>query len=76
MIDFDSCPAVERRPGTLGGVLVFKKTRLPLYVLFDHLADGVTIDDFMDGFPSAGRTAIGQVLQHAADQRREDASSD
>ncbi len=72
MIDFDSCPAVERRPGTLSGVLIFKNTRLPICVLFENLAGGATIDEFMDWFPGAERSEIEQVLQHVANELRED----
>ena len=72
MTNFDSCPAVERRPGTLGGVLIFKNTRLPLYVLFDNLAGGATINEFMDSFPGPERSEIEQVLQRVANELRED----
>ena len=72
MTNFDSCPAVERRPGTLGRVLIFKNTRLPLYVLFDNLAGGATIDEFVDWFPGPERSEIEQGLQRVANELRED----
>ena len=71
MIDFDSFPAVERRPGSLSEVLVFKNSRLPLYVLFDHLVGGATVEEFMAWIPGPERSEIEQVLQHAANALRE-----
>ena len=71
MIDFDSFPAVERRPGSLSEALVFKNSRLPLYVLFDHLVGGATVEEFMAWIPGPERSEIEQVLQHAANALRE-----
>jgi uncharacterized protein (DUF433 family) len=38
-------------PETLGGVPVFKGTRVPLRSLFDHLKAGDSLDLFLDDFP-------------------------
>ena len=46
MASWENCPAVERVPWLLGGAWVFKGSRVPLYLLFDNLARGVSIDDF------------------------------
>ena len=42
-------------PGILGGVPVFRGTRVPIQSLFDHLEAGDSIDDFLEGFPSVKR---------------------
>ena len=39
----------------LGGQPVFKGTRVPVESLFDHLETGVSLDDFLDDFPSVSK---------------------
>lgn len=46
MVTWDACAAVERVPWLLGGAWVFKGTRVPLYLFFDSLARGMSVDDF------------------------------
>ncbi len=36
----------------LGGQTVFKGTRVPVESLFDHLEAGVSLDDFLEDFPT------------------------
>lgn len=43
---------VSRDPERLSGAPVFAGTRVPIQALIDHLAEGDSIDDFLDGFPS------------------------
>ncbi len=50
MTDWNKCPAVESVPGKVSGNWVFTGTRLPLYTLFENLAEGATIYDFIDWF--------------------------
>ena len=42
MLDF-----VEKSPDKLGGTPVFQGTRIPVYLLFDYLRDGYTIENFL-----------------------------
>ena len=42
MANWQHCPAVERTEGTW----VFKGTEVPLYRLYETLADGAAVDDF------------------------------
>jgi len=49
----------------LGGQTVFKGTRVPVETLFDHLEDGVTIDDFLDDFPSVTKEQAIALLDYA-----------
>ncbi len=46
----------------LGGIPVFKGTRVPVRSLFDHLKAGDSIDVFLDGFPSVKREQVIAVL--------------
>lgn len=39
-------------PEILGGQPVFKGTRVPVESLFDHLEAGVSLDAFLDDFPT------------------------
>jgi len=38
-----------------GGEPVFKGTRVPTESLFDHLEEGISIDEFLDDFPTVSR---------------------
>jgi uncharacterized protein (DUF433 family) len=42
-------------PEILGGTPVFKGTRVPIESLFDHLEEGISLDEFIDYFPSVTR---------------------
>jgi uncharacterized protein (DUF433 family) len=51
-------------PGILGGKPVFRGTRLPVASLFDYLADGLSLDYFLETFPSVTREQATAVLRH------------
>ena len=61
-----SCPAAERLPNTRNGEWVFRGTRVPLSMLFEHLQEGGNIDDFIDNYDTVSREQVTQVLQHTA----------
>ena len=42
-------------PGILSGTPVFTGTRVPVDSLIQHLRAGVTLDAFLDDFPSVSR---------------------
>ncbi len=42
-------------PEILGGQTVFKGTRVPVESMFDHLEAGVSLDNFLEDFPSVSR---------------------
>jgi uncharacterized protein (DUF433 family) len=42
-------------PEILGGIPVFTGTRVPVDSLIHHLRKGVTLDEFLDDFPSVRR---------------------
>lgn len=52
-------------PEVLSGTPVFKDTRVPIQVLFDHLDNGLTIEDFLKSFPTVSRDQVLQVLNIA-----------
>jgi len=51
-------------PGILGGKPVFRGTRLPVQSLFDYLAGGLSLDYFLETFPSVSREQATAVLRY------------
>jgi len=49
----------------LFGVPVFTGTRVPIESLFWHLEDGVSLDEFLQDFPSVGRDQAVGLLEVA-----------
>lgn len=39
----------------LSGQVVFRGTRVPVETLFDHLESGVSLDEFLEDFPTVNR---------------------
>ncbi len=66
MIDWSSCPAVERDPKRVSGAWVFSGTRIPVSALFENLEDGADISEFVEWFPGVSAEQARQVLDHAA----------
>lgn len=50
----------------LGGQTVFKGTRVPVESLFDHLEAGVTLDQFLEDFPTVSKEYAIAVLDWAS----------
>ena len=71
MTDWANCPAVESIPGKVSGNWVFTDSRLPVYALFENLAGGATIEEFMDWFHPVDECKVKAVLQYVADSLRE-----
>jgi uncharacterized protein (DUF433 family) len=59
---------VVSNPEVLGGKPVFRGTRLPVSALFEYLADGLSLDYFLESFPSVTREQAVGVLRYG--QRR------
>ncbi|MBG85687.1 MAG: hypothetical protein CMO80_02160 [Verrucomicrobiales bacterium] len=55
---------VVSNPGILGGNPVFRGTRLPVQMLFDYLADGLSLDYFLDTFEGVTREHAQAVLSY------------
>jgi uncharacterized protein (DUF433 family) len=66
MIEWSTCPAVERDPDRVSGAWVFKGTRVPVAALFENLEDGVSVHQFIDWFPGVSLEQARSVLEHAA----------
>jgi uncharacterized protein (DUF433 family) len=50
-------------PKILNGTLVFKGTRVPVRALFDYLSDGLSLEYFLESFPSVSRELATNVLR-------------
>ena len=52
-------------PDILSGTPVFKGTRVPVKTLFDYLADSLSLDYFLESFPSVPRELVVAVLRYS-----------
>lgn len=66
MTDWSTCPAVESVPGRLSGAWVFTRTRVPVSALFENLASGATVEEFLDWFYGVEEWQVKAVLEHVA----------
>ena len=64
--DWAGCPAVEQTPGKVSGAWVFTGTRIPLYALYENLAGGATVEEFVEWFPGVDEAQVRSVLEHEA----------
>lgn len=59
-------------PDILGGTPVFKGTRVPVEVLFDHLESGMSIDEFLKDYPTVSKQQVINVLHLAGESFKAD----
>ena len=60
--EIDSLP-ITIDPEILGGVPVFRGTRVPVDALLSNLEAGLSIDEFLENFPTVTREQALQVLE-------------
>lgn len=65
MIDWSTCPAVERAADRVSGAWVFRDTRVPVAALFENVEDGATVQNFLEWFPGVTPQQARSVLEHA-----------
>jgi uncharacterized protein (DUF433 family) len=56
---------IVKDPDILGGVAVFRGTRVPFQALLDYLEGGQTLDEFLDDFPTVSKEAAIAALDLA-----------
>jgi len=71
ILNWDECPAISRKHDTLAGTPVFKHSRIPIYMLFEHLENGDTIAEFVDSFDVITEEQVKTVLGFAAQNLKE-----
>ena len=54
-------------PEILSGTPVFTGTRVPVETLFNYILDGVTLDEFLQNFPSVKREDAVRFLEALKD---------
>lgn len=59
---------VEIDPEKLSGTPVFYGTRVPIQNLFDCLAEGESLDEFLDQFPTVTREQAQAVLEESKER--------
>lgn len=69
--DWNGCSAVERTPGQVSGAWVFAGTRIPLYALYENVAGGATVAEFVEWFPGVDEEQVRSVLEYEAKGLRE-----
>ena len=57
---------ITRDPDLLGGTPVFTGTRVPIETLFDHLESDLSLDVFLDDFPTVARDQAVALLELAS----------
>ena len=70
MTNWNNCPAVEQVPGRVSGAWVFSGTRIPLYTLYENLASGATVKEFVEWFPGVDERQVLAVLEFEANTLR------
>jgi uncharacterized protein (DUF433 family) len=56
---------IVRNQEILGGVPVFRGTRVPVRNLFDCLVRGGTVEEFLEDFPTVSFEQVHEILQTA-----------
>ncbi len=64
--DWSECPAVWRDPERMGGQWCFNQTRLPISYLFNNLAEGASLEDFVNWYEPLSIEQCHEVLRFAA----------
>ena len=65
---------IVRDPDVLGGRPVFRGTRVPVDVLFENLADGLTLDEILSTYPTLDRDEVVSALELARRRLLDDAA--
>ena len=52
-------------PEVMSGSPVFRGTRVPIDALWNNLADGMSLDEFLDSFPTVRREDAVKLIQFA-----------
>ena len=71
-LGWEDCPGVWRNPRRVHGAWTFGNTRLPLYIVFQNLAGGATIQEITQWFDGITEEQIKAVLEHVACMLQED----
>jgi len=65
LLDRESVITVD--PEVMGGRPVFRGTRIPVDVLFENLADGMSLDEILDAYPGLRREDAVAAIEAACE---------
>ena len=54
---------IHSDPEIMSGTPVFTGTRVPVRTVFDYLAEGSSLDEFLEDFPTVSRPIAVKVLE-------------
>jgi uncharacterized protein (DUF433 family) len=63
-----ACELISIDPAVMSGKPCFRGTRVPIAVLFENLADGLSVDDILESWPSLKRGDVLAVLALASEE--------
>ena len=61
---FSIAPPIKSDKNVLSGTPVFEGTRIPVATLLDNLEIGVSLDEFLENFPTVKREQAVRVLEY------------
>lgn len=64
MTDWSECSVVEQTSGKVSGAWVFTGTRIPLVALYENLACGATIHEFIEWYPGVSEQQVRAVQDY------------
>lgn len=67
----DARSAISRSPDVVHGATVFAGTRVPVSALFAHLEQGISLEEFLQDFPTVSRQQAVAVLREAGERVEE-----
>lgn len=67
-INWEDCPGIDQRPDRMGGAWCFKGTRITVASLFENLAGGASISEYLENFPDVGAERAADVLNFQAEK--------
>ena len=75
MMNWTTCPAVERNPRKISGDWAFKGTRVPVYALFENIESGSTVKEFLEWYPEVKAWQVVAVLKHETESLKASAEA-
>ena len=55
-------------PSVMGGAPVIQGTRVPVYVILEHLEAGRTVEEILEDYPALTADAVRAALRYAAER--------
>jgi uncharacterized protein (DUF433 family) len=66
--DLSLSEAVSKDPQVMSGEIVFAGTRVPIWMLFDHIRHGHSLDQFFLSYPGVSPGQVDAVLARSLEE--------